>query len=224
MRRVQYAFLLPAACAALASVSCTRPVPRAAGPISQEVYVWQRSWDGAVQESINMMPSQVSGLAVLAAEISWDKGRLRSVMVPCDYPALKKSGLQVGLALRIGPYPGPFTEDGEPARTIAGLAAKIMARAKDSGLNVQELQIDFDCADGKLDGYRSWLAAIRQKTGPTPLVITALPSWLKPPAILPAHRDGARPPWASILHDLFPGFGPWNCADGAGVELVDAGF
>ena len=40
------------------------------------------------------------------------------------------------------------------------------------------MQIDFDCAESKLEGYGGWVRSIRQRIAPVPLVITALPSWL----------------------------------------------
>jgi hypothetical protein len=42
-----------------------------------------------------------------------------------------------------------------------------------------ELQVDFDAAESKLDGYRVWVEAIQQRVAPLPVTITALPSWLK---------------------------------------------
>jgi hypothetical protein len=44
-----------------------------------------------------------------------------------------------------------------------------------------ELQLDFDCAQKKLAGYRSWVQALREAVKPVPLVITTLPSWLGEP-------------------------------------------
>ncbi|HEX3628724.1 MAG TPA: DUF3142 domain-containing protein [Verrucomicrobiae bacterium] len=41
-----------------------------------------------------------------------------------------------------------------------------------------ELQVDFDCAQSKLDGYRLWISTIRRAITPVPVVITVLPSWL----------------------------------------------
>jgi hypothetical protein len=43
---------------------------------------------------------------------------------------------------------------------------------------LSELQLDFDCAQKKLAGYRLWVQALREAVRPVPLVITTLPSWL----------------------------------------------
>jgi hypothetical protein len=59
-------------------------------------------------------------------------------------------------------------------------------------VSLAELQLDFDCAESKLEGYRVWVESIRRQIAPVPLVITALPSWLKQPAFakLVAAGDG----------------------------------
>jgi hypothetical protein len=82
------------------------------------------------------------------------------------------------LSLRIGPFPGPFAAGDAAAKTLTALAASLLAEARAAGLNPAELQIDFDCAEAKLAGYRVWLGALKAAAGPTPLVFTALPVWL----------------------------------------------
>ena len=45
--------------------------PRVSGPISQEAYVWQRAYTPEVAEAIRSTGPAFSGLAVLAAEVSF---------------------------------------------------------------------------------------------------------------------------------------------------------
>jgi hypothetical protein len=66
------------------------------------------------------------------------------------------------VALRVGTYAGPFDEHGEVAAPLADLAAALV---KEAG-QPTELQIDFDCAAGKLDGYRNWVQATQYERGP----------------------------------------------------------
>ena len=55
-----------------------------------------------------------------------------------------------------------------------------------------ELQLDFDCAESNLDGYRLWVQAIALKVAPVPVRITALPAWLKRSSFKPlAQAAGA---------------------------------
>jgi hypothetical protein len=86
------------------------------------------------------------------------------------------------LALRVGPYSGPFAANDKTAAFLSELASALVAEARTNQVDPQELQLDFDCAESKLDGYRVWVELIRRKVAPLPLTITALPSWLKQPS------------------------------------------
>ncbi len=72
----------------------------------------------------------------------------------------------------------PLSESDAITLFLTDLAASLVAEARTNHVNVGELQIDFDCAESKLDGYRIWLAAIQRRVAPLPVTITALPSWL----------------------------------------------
>jgi hypothetical protein len=61
---------------------------------------------------------------------------------------------------------------------LCDIAASLVAQARTNHVNLSELQIDFDCAESKLDGYRVWVEAIQKRVSPLPVTITALPSWL----------------------------------------------
>jgi hypothetical protein len=115
----------------------------------------------------------------LSAEVTWKQKQPHLIRVPIDYDLLAQTKSPVGLALRIGPYPGPFASDDPAAHYLANLAVSIVEEAEVRHLQVSELQLDFDCAESKLAGYRSWVEAIRAKMKPAPLCITALPAWLR---------------------------------------------
>lgn len=150
-----------------------------AEPLWQEAYVWQRDWNGPVQKAVAQHASSFRELVVLKAEVTWHSRRPHFVHVPLDWATLKAAKTSVGLALRIGPYPGPFRTNDTAADYLTTLAAAMVSEAKSKAVNLCELQIDFDCAESKLDGYRIWVEAIRRRIDPVPLTITALPSWLK---------------------------------------------
>jgi hypothetical protein len=152
----------------------------------QSLYVWQRTWGPSVKESIAQHAPETAGLVVLAAEVSWDSGRPQVARVPVDYRSTGQS--KVGLALRIGPFSGPFAEADETARFIAGLAADIVAESRAAGCEPAELQIDFDCATSKLAGYQCWVRAVAARVAPTPVTITVLPSWMNSREFAPLAR------------------------------------
>lgn len=188
MRRRGILLLLVAVGAGFVLVAVfRRPVERTSGPLIHEAYVWQRAWTASVQDGVAQAgkaaggapgATALSGLIVLGAEVGWERGRARVVHVAIEYEALRASSQPVGLALRVGPYAGPFDAGADVTELVVGLAGDLVKEAKAAGVNVKELQIDFDCAESKLDGYRLWVQAARRKVAPVPVTITVLPSWL----------------------------------------------
>jgi hypothetical protein len=160
----------------------SRPERRVTGALQHEVYVWQRAWTQPVRSAISDHGTNFTALTVLKAEVSWQDKRPQVVRVALDYPSLVKARRPVGIALRIGPYSGPFTTNDSITVFLADLAASLVTEAQSNHLALAELQIDFDSAASKLDGYRVWVAAIQRRVAPLPVTITALPSWLKSPA------------------------------------------
>lgn len=156
--------------------------PRARGPLPSEVYVWQRAWTPSVRAALADHATNFSQIVGLRAEIVWQKNRAPQLTrAQVNFATLRALPTPVGLALRIGAHPGPFTNDAT-GTFIADTARWIVEEAQTNGLTLSELQIDFDCATAKLDGYRVWLQAIQQRVAPTPVTITALPTWLRSPA------------------------------------------
>ncbi|MDB6064305.1 MAG: hypothetical protein JWR26_513 [Pedosphaera sp.] len=146
--------------------------------LTQEVYVWQRAWNGPVREAVAQHGARFAGLIPLSAEVVFQREQPQVIRVPLDYATLKAAHCPVGLALRIGPYRDAFASEGAVTTLLTDLAFSMVERAKTNGMEPTELQIDFDCAESKLDGYRIWVEAIRRKVAPVPVVITALPAWL----------------------------------------------
>ncbi|MFM1770000.1 MAG: hypothetical protein RJA22_2529 [Verrucomicrobiota bacterium] len=197
--------------AALAGFLRPRPVPRVSGPFPQEAYVWQRAWTPAVAAAVSGHTSGLTRLVVLAAEVRWDRGEPQVTRADLPHDLLRATGRPLGLALRIGTFPGPFAADDARARALVTLAGSLMREAASNGVAVSEFQVDFDCAETKLDGYARWVGALRQAVAPCPLVLTALPAWLKRPAMGPLVRaaDG----FVLQVHSL-------ERPSGAGAPLV----
>ncbi len=165
------------------------PPGRTAGPLPQDVYVWQRAWTGPVREAVGQRGRQFGSLVVLAAEVSWTPDGPRVTHADVDYALLKSLDRPVGIALRIGAYRGAFAEDDGVARMLADLSASLCSRAVAAGVTPCELQIDFDCPESKLPGYRKWVRGIKALRPGAPVTITALPSWLKRRAFAKLARE-----------------------------------
>jgi hypothetical protein len=168
---------LPAKAAATATVALLALC--AAGttlgdPLSHEAYVWQRAWTAPVRDAISQHASRLSGLTVLSAEVSWKAGQPQVIRVPLDYSLLTNAPCPIGLAFRIGPCPASLSTNPATTAFLVDTAASLIADARSHRLTPSELQIDYDCASSKLDGYRAWVEAFRQKAAPVPVIITAL--------------------------------------------------
>lgn len=149
--------------------------------LSQRGYLWQRDWTPAVADAMREAGKHLDGVVVLGAEVLWNGKTPQAIKATISWPELKASPEPCALALRIAPYPGPFSEDDEQVRAIAGVAKSLLDEARNNGVTLSEFQIDFDCAQDKLDGYRAWLRTLAKVAHPTRLVITTLPAWLDEP-------------------------------------------
>ena len=103
----------------------SRPERRVTGALQHEVYVWQRAWTQPVRSAISDHGTNFTALTVLKAEVSWQDKRPQVARVALDYPALAKTRRPVGIALRIGPYSGPFTTNDSITVFLAELAASL---------------------------------------------------------------------------------------------------
>jgi hypothetical protein len=120
----------------------------------------------------------MDGVVLLGAEITWKGSTPQVIRADIPWAALRDAGKPISLALRVAPYPGPFAADDAVARVIADTAHALVREAATHDVRLAEFQLDFDCAQKKLAGYRTWLDGVRRAVKPLPLVLTALPSWL----------------------------------------------
>lgn len=166
--------------------------PRTSGPLPHEVYVWQRAWTQPVRAAVAQHGTNFARIVPLKAEISWKDRKPILTRVAADYRTLhgltvsgenpRQRVPAIGIALRIGPYPGSFGTNDVITAFITDVAALLVAEARSNHVALSEMQIDFDAAESKLDGYRVWVEAIQRRIAPLPVTITALPSWLNAPA------------------------------------------
>lgn len=182
--------LLLAVCLAL-TTACARH-ETFSGQLPQQIYVWQRVWNERVEAAVTEAGTSAAGFAVLAAEVDLREGQPKIFRPNLHYAALKTSGQPVSLTIRIDPFNGPFNENDRAAEAIVSLARDVVSTARDHNVDPAELQIDFDCGEWKLDGYRTWLRKIRAAMKPVAVAPTILPSWLKHRAFAKlAHECGS---------------------------------
>ena len=152
---------------------------RTSGPLTQEAYVWQRSWSPEVRHAVGRA-SDLDGLIVLAAEVDLSRQPAHVVHIPYDADSL--AGRRVGLAVRIGAFSrggGRFRAEPGEIAFFAGLARELVDEARGRGLSPSELQLDYDCPESRLREYPALIRAVRAAVAPVPVVVTVLPAWLQ---------------------------------------------
>ena len=143
---------------------------------SDEAYIWQRQWTPELSQAVVAQRSLFSRYRVLGAQhISGTQWAEPAI----DFGALKSAALPVILVIRL-PGAAPLLTAGELASKIV----EIRARWLSGGVASARVEIDFDCAEAQLERYRTQLVALRALL-PKDLFldITALPAWLKAPAL-----------------------------------------
>ena len=108
-RAVILSALLMAAVAALAAVILSaRSGRRVSGSLRHEVYVWQRAWSQPVRDAVARHATNFSALARAQGgnflEGQEAAGRARGA----GLRNAEECSTSIGMALRIGPYAGPF--------------------------------------------------------------------------------------------------------------------
>ena len=143
--------------------------------------MWQRVWDKATKAAVAGVPETVAELAPSCVEITWRANGETSVAWPSvDFETLRASRRPVNAVMRVGPRQP--TREAQTA--VCAIAIQMLERLRQGGVKPVELQVDFDCAERNLGGYRPWLAALRTAAQPVPVRPTCLPAWL-------GHRDFA---------------------------------
>lgn len=172
----------PLALIALWTAVSFRPRPPPI-PLAHSAYLWQREWTDGVREALRRNQPFIAEWAVLAAEVEFRAGAAPQVArVTPDYVALRESGRPVSFAIRVAPWAGSFDPDRPETGFLRQLARELLQEARQHGIEAAALHLDFDAATRQLDSYRHWLDALREAITPTPLVFTALPTWLNSPA------------------------------------------
>lgn len=148
--------------------------------LNHSIYVWQRQWTDDVIQSIQQAAPSVEHFLILAGELERAAGQWKCTTVEVDWTSFAAAGKRVWLVYRI--HAGGLEEQGWPARSFAGLVAGSVSEARSAGVDVEGVQVDYDCPTEHLARYREWLREVSKHLQDTAISITALPAWLTQPA------------------------------------------
>jgi hypothetical protein len=177
-------------CAAIILLTgCNRSEVKVSGPLRQRGYIWQREWTPAVGDAVGEAARRMDGVVILGAEINFAGKKPEIIKASLDWETVKRQAEHCSVALRVGPFAGPFRTNDTPARTIVDVTKEILGDARAHQVKIEEFQFDFDCAQKNLGSYRAWLRALRPAIQPIRFVITVLPAWLDNSEFLPLVRE-----------------------------------
>ena len=143
--------------------------------LAHEAYVWQRLWTPELKSALRQN-QQFVGFRVLVAERS-AAGQWQT-FAP-DLAVLKGLAVEVMPVLRIDGSAPPQAMD-----ELRGLIQNTLGNWQSAGIPVQRVELDFDCAVSRLGEYQTLLEGLRLAIpSSVALDITALPSWLRAPAL-----------------------------------------
>lgn len=151
-------------------------------PMANAYYVWQMQWSDPVREAVANASPEADRLMVLLGEVNAAEGTLRFTPAKPDWAALAQEKPKVALVLRANAGLGPLLSGdqlGEAGSYLHGILDSATITAKDAGVDVAGVQLDYDCPTSKLQDYRRLLDAMRMQLGDVDLSITVLPTWLK---------------------------------------------
>lgn len=172
---------LLAGCDPPADPAASLVAPQAANSASQlpqHLYIWQRVWRPAHAQALAASQPDFAALRLLSLQYhASDRGPVWTAAQP-DWALLAKDGRPVTLVLRL---------DGqlEQLPTPAALWQRWVATtetARQHGVALQGVEIDYDAPRSKLGAYQQWLSQLRALL-PAALALgmTALPDWLQAP-------------------------------------------
>ena len=89
-------------------VSQPAPSCYSSGLMLEDIYVWQRQWDGKVQQSLKDHGHSFRRVLALHTEVAWSDKNKPISHVPLDFDSLRHDSSGIGLVLRLGPYTGRY--------------------------------------------------------------------------------------------------------------------
>lgn len=161
----------------LGIVSCA-PAPRPRhNPLTHSAYVWRQGWTAEAVASLTecKLPEPLSALNVLVGECGLSRGP-RAINPP--WKELSGHGRAITLSVRIGTRKAIVGKDEIDLSEGFGLLMSGLAQAKAADVQVESLQLDFDCPERLLRAYAEQINILKTDSRGLPLTITTLPSWL----------------------------------------------
>lgn len=153
--------------------------------LEQTIYIWQKSWDEGIHDSIRQVGPQTDKFSILAATISSLRGKSLISKVNTRLAYLQEAGKPVILAVRMlsscgklvnGDKVVPFADE------VTASLRQLVDDAVKGGVVVAGVQFDYDSPTSKLANYSQFLTRVQSNYPEMKISVTTLPSWMDSPA------------------------------------------
>lgn len=144
---------------------------RAHGQMDEEVYVWQRVWDGSVHEAVQERGVEFGRVIVLGVEMDHSQQggwQMQYFKDPISYAGEHPGTV---IAVRIGVGAAKLGWDQSAMTRVAEVVDDLPDVAK-------VIQLDYDCPSSKLADYTRLLRALKKHFPEKEFEVTCLPDWL----------------------------------------------
>jgi len=151
------------------------------------IYIWQRNWDGYLEDAISVIQQTTGYFTVLCGDLKFEGERPTVSLIDIKWPYLTQTETSATLAFRINAQASKFFATDaiySIADSIKDAIGKIIKSSpKDEIVGVQ---FDYDCPTSKLKDYARFVKIMKERLQPFKeklselnISITALPTWLQ---------------------------------------------
>jgi hypothetical protein len=133
----------------------------------------------AVDEAIHRAGPVLDGFLLHVADVFFRGDTPRITRFEAPWTAVATTHKPGGLVIRIPHADGGLGSSPAHAAVITDLIRSSLGDARAAGVQTPEVQIDYDCPESKLGSYVTFLRGVKTAFPCTPVVFTALPSWLE---------------------------------------------
>ena len=151
------------------------------------IYIWQRNWDGYLEDAISSIQDTTGYFTVLCGDLKFEGEKPTINLVDINWTYLTQTETSATLAFRINTHASKFFGTDVVyaiADSIKDAISTIAASAPQD--EIVGIQFDYDCPTSKLEDYTRFLKIIDERLKPLKekhskfkISITALPTWLR---------------------------------------------
>jgi hypothetical protein len=141
------------------------------------IYIWQRSWDKYISDSIEAVSDESESFAVLCGDLRFQDNAPSISTIDIEWTYLQ--GKQITLVFRINTEAAKLLGKDNINNTVDAVSKNIKKVIDEAaGNQIIGVQFDYDCPTSKLNTYKDFIKLFRKRLPDAKISITSLPTWL----------------------------------------------